>query len=196
MADGELLFDAFAHPRDRDFRLWDVALHEIHRTRDDTGDLLSFLDEVIQPILNEWLVYVDHWSDIIDPGVAPEGVLDRMLADLGNPFPFVMTVAQKRALVQTLVDIYRKIGTAAGLEAAIRFFVRIEATVIPHLSDAWEIGIDELGVGTYLGGDTLNLYSFDVEVAETLTADELVSVTWLSEYMKPSHEHLISVLQP
>lgn len=191
----EMDFDAFGHPSDRDFLLW-WLLPAKHRSDDYSGDLQLLVEQVLQPIVDELLVYVDHWTDIVDPDTAPEGVLDRMLADLGNPFPFDLTVAQKRALAQTLVDLYRTVGTAPGLEAVIRFFVRIEATVIPHMATAWELGVDELGVGTYLGEVGGGLYSFDVQVTQALTDFERDAVTWLAERMKASHEHLIQIVEP
>lgn len=188
-------FNAYALPANRVLTLWDIV-PEMHRAGDDSGDLRRLLDEVLQPIVDELFVSVDHWPDIINPDIAPEGVLDRMLSDLGNPFPFVLDVAQKRALVQTLADIYRRSGTASGLEACIRFFARVEGSVVPHLSSSWELGVDELGVGTILGGSGASVYSFDVEVSSVLTEAQRTIIGWLASTMKASHEHFVSLIEP
>lgn len=194
-AGSEFALVAYGHPRNRKFRLWDF-LPEMHRLLDSTGDLKRLCDETWQPIVDELLVYTDKQADLIDPDRAPAGMLDLMLADLGNPFPFELTEAQKRALTQTLVIIYRRTGTAAGLEQAIRFFVRVEATVVPHYLNSWILGVSELGVDTVLGGFGAGLYSFDVEVEQPLDAWQVEAIAWLADRMKASHEHFVQLIQP
>jgi phage tail-like protein len=49
---------------------------------------------VTDPLLAD----VDRWPDIFDFERAPEGFLDLILRDLGNPFPFELDTMGKRRL--------------------------------------------------------------------------------------------------
>ena len=163
----------------------DEMIASMHWSRDDSGDLARFIKNILQPILDELLVYIDRWTDIIDPDLAPETFLDDMLTDLGNPF---LTVVQKRALVQTLIPIYRQTGTAAGIENVIRFFLGINATVYPVHKSSWKLGTDKLGTETVLSSANV-IYTFDIILPAPASAFEEKAITWIANRMKVSHEH-------
>ena len=106
----EVVFVANGQPTGRSVTLKEM-IPQHHWNHDDSGDPERFVEHVLQPIVDEILSYTDRWTDIIDPDRAPENVLDLMLQDLGNPFPFTLDVPHKRALVQSLVSLYQQMGT-------------------------------------------------------------------------------------
>ena len=105
-------FTAFVPPRpaNRGFDLYRF-LPELNRREDSTGDLRRFLaclQEVTDLIVHD----IDQFTDILDPDLAAEPVLDLILGELGNPFAFDFSVADKRQLLNVLVAMYREKGTA------------------------------------------------------------------------------------
>lgn len=183
----EVVFVANGQPAGRSVTLREM-IPQHHWNQDDSGDLERFVDNVLQPIVDELLSYTDRWTDIIDPDLAPENTLDLMLQDLGNPFPFTLDIPHKRALVQSLVSLYQQMGTANGIEAAIRFFVGLESQVIPLYQSGWRIGTHRLNRNTFLTSQSV-LYTFDIMVFRPLNEFEDAAITWLAEYIKASHEH-------
>lgn len=175
--------------------LWRMLPNHIRRS-DTSGELALFiacLQEVTDLILSEG----DRWIDILDLRRAPEVFVDLMLADLGNPFPFELDLTAKRRLVATLVQLYRRKGTAPGIEQAVRFFFGLTARIRPYASRAARLGRARLGRDFRLGpSDQFRLYGFDVEVDRVLDDEERRRVRWLVEYAKPAHTHLVTIIEP
>jgi phage tail-like protein len=89
-----------------------------HNRRDDvTGDLRRFI-ACLQETVDLLLAEGDGFSDIFDLERAPEGFLDLILHELGNPFPFDLGELDKRRLASVLVEMYRQKGTAVGIRIA------------------------------------------------------------------------------
>lgn len=192
-------------------RVFDLLrlLPQMNRAEDITFDLLRFIRCMQEPT-NLLLYAIDRWTDILDVDRAPEPMLDAMLVDLGNPFPFVFTVTQKRQLVRLLVAIYKQKGTGVGIVNAIRFFVGIVATITSYTEDTMLLGISELGGEapppggdpTYRGGWILGpgtsfaIYAFRVAVTESLTADQIKQITFIANYMKPANTHFTGIDSP
>lgn len=179
-------------------RVFDLyrALPLINRQEDTTQDLLKFI-RCLQEVANLLLFDVDSWCEVFDVDVADEPFLDAMLEDLGNPFPFVLTVLEKRKLIRLLVAIYQEKGTAIGIVNACRFFLGLTVTIATYDATTMSLGVSELGVDWILGpGNSFALYAFTVNSAVSLTADQISQITFIANYMKPAHTHLISVLTP
>lgn len=168
-----------------------------NRDTDASLDLLRFSN-----ILNEvaaWLLAdIDSWVDIFDIDRASEDFIDAILADLGNPFAFDLTLIQKRKLAKVLVRIYKLKGTEPGVVTTLRFFLGVESDLIEfNDEDTWVLGDDELGVETFLGtDDQASIYSFDVEVDRVLTEEERRLLREIVDYMKPGHTHHIRTIEP
>lgn len=146
----------------------------------------------------EYMVYDCYrFREVYDHDVATSDWLDVMLADLGNPFDFDLTVGEKRQLLEMLVEIYNMKGTEPGILALTDFFTDINITdVRPYTEDAWIMGESFLGVDTYLGpSNAAALYSFEVLVDTALTADQLNELTRLVDYIKVAHEHAF-IIEP
>jgi phage tail-like protein len=177
------------------FALWPMIPVHIRRS-DESHDLarvVACLQDVTEVLLHEG----DRWTDILDPRRAPDAFLDLMLADLGNPFPFDLDRIEKQRLVATLVQLYRKKGTAPGIEQALRFFFGLNARTRPYASRAARLGRARLGRDFRLGpSDQFRLYAFDLEVDRILSEDERRRVRWLVEYAKPAHTHLVQIIEP
>lgn len=177
-------------PAGRVFNLW-RQLPQLNRVEDVSGDLKAFVG-CMQEVTNLLLSKLDRFGDILDPDFAPEAWLDLMLADLGNPFSFLLSAIEKRRLVQTLVAIYREKGTDDGIVNAIRFFLGIETTIT---TPAWPTGL--LGLGKAKIGSTLILSSgsltdwltFVVHVPRSLSDDEFAKMDAIVDYMKRAECH-------
>lgn len=192
-------------------RVFDLMrwLPRMNRVEDVTRDLLRFVRCLQEPA--SLLLYdIDNWTDILDVDRAPEPMLDAMLADLGNPFPFVLTVIQKRQLVRLLNPIYQQKGTGVGIINAIRFFLGITVTITSFTGGTMELGVSELGgdsvplesdpsrLGSWvLGpGNSFALYCFRVVSPVALSPAQIEQIRFIANYMKPGHTHLIEIVVP
>jgi phage tail-like protein len=190
-------FMGFVPPRPaaRRFDLMSMLPRYLRRA-DVTGDLQRFI-AVLQEVADLVLGDVDRWTEILDLERAPEAFLDVMLADLGNPFELELDVLRKRRLVARLVDMYRKKGTAAGVEDAIRFFVGVDSRVVAFAGEGLTLGESLLGVDWVLGPSTQwGRYAFEVEVARVLTAEERRDVRGLVTYLRSAHTHFVAIVEP
>lgn len=180
-------------------REWELIyqLPGMNLAEDETGDLRRFVG-CLQEVVDVVLCDVDHWTEILDPDVAPERFVDAMLADLGNPFPFALSESDKRRLVRILVPIYELKGTDQGIIDAVRFFVGREVTIeVPAYDGVWELGISELGVGTFLGTSNLtDKLTFYIRSGITLTDEERERIRAIAVYMKNAPTHLGGILEP
>jgi phage tail-like protein len=178
----------------REWDLWQ-ALPQINRSADTTRDLEKFvrcLDEVGTVLLAD----VDRFGSILDPMSTPSSVLDVLLQHLGNPLAFVagLTEQKKRDLVWLLVPMYKKRGTAEGIEDAVRFFTGKTVTVVPWdiPTNTWRLGRSYLGLNTYIGPSrSFVRYSFYLEHTEALSASEQDVITQIVESMRVAHTHFI-----
>lgn len=185
-------------PPGRFFSLWD-KLPQQNRRADISRDLRKFI-LCLQDQADLLLHLVDEWPQVWQIDKAPETFLDVILAELGNPFDFVLTVAEKRKLVGLLTTIYRQKGTAAGIINAVRFFIGIDVTITPLnvRENFWLVGFNDLGIDTFLAppkGDPA-WYSFWIDSPVILTDAERATVLALADYMKPAHEHILGIREP
>ena len=166
-----------------------------HNRRDDqTGDLWRFI-ACLHEVTDLLLADCDRWPDIFDLERAPEGFLDLILQDLGNPFPFDLDTLGKRRLASVLVEMYRQKGTAKGIQNAVRFFLGVDiSTISPFAADSLILGESELGVDWILApSDRFALYAFNVEVERLLSTEERRQLRAIVEYLKPAHTHFVDL---
>jgi phage tail-like protein len=166
---------------------------------DTTGDLTLFLG-CLQDTNNILLHSIDKWLEIIDPDTAPEAFVDAMLVDLGNPFTFAMTGAQKRRFAKILVRIYQLKGTALGIIDVVRFFLGIEVTIETFVGRGWIIGVHQLSTTgqvapnpAIVGPNLHALYCFRVLTNVLLTAEQRAYIRAIAIYMKGAQEHLVGI---
>lgn len=189
-----------AKPDGRNFSLW-LMVPRINRREDETRDLAKFI-ACLQEVLDLLLWQVDAWTDILDPDTAPEAAVDAMLADLGNPFAFDLSLTQKRLLLSVLVSIYKGKGVAPGIRNVVRFFLGLEITITAYTDVGMVLGESELGSdgtdGTWELGPSGSFarYAFNVVVPRVLTDTERSQIRTLVEYMKPSHTHFVELVEP
>ncbi len=189
------LFTAFTPnwPPSRSMVLWDFV-PAINKAEDDSEHLERFI-LCIQDQLDTTLTQIDNWVNILDPDFAPEPFLDLMLLDLGNPFAFeLLTEADKRLLIKSLVLIYQLKGTDRGILAAVRFFMGFEAQISLFRESGSLLGsnavpIDLLDDSFVLGGG--GPFDFALTVATTeepgraLTELEQSRISKLVDVVKP-----------
>jgi phage tail-like protein len=172
-------------------------LPQINRDEDVTRELEDFVS-CLQEVTNLLLYDIDRFTDILDPAIAPLEFIDAMLCDLGNPFDFEdLSEIDKRRLIDVLVAIYKQKGTGVGIINAVRFFVGVEVTIDAFNATGWILGEDELGVGTILApGLSFEKYSFTIISPVVLTAEQRTRITFIANFMKPGHTHLIEIIEP
>ncbi|MBI3184820.1 MAG: phage tail protein [Myxococcales bacterium] len=182
-------------PLRRRFDIYQL-LPVLNRREDETGDLRRFLLCLQEP--TDLLLHdVDRFTDILDADVAAERFLDLMLQDLGNPFPFDLSVVDKRRLLNVLVAIYREKGTAVGIQNAIRFFLGIEVDIISYTGEGLILGESLLGEDWVLGpSGAFSAYAFEVVVPRALSVEERRRLRTIVEYMKPAHTHFARLVEP
>ncbi len=171
-------------------------------TEDASGDLLAFLDDVLQPVLDDKIQEINDFLNTFDPDKATNNFVNAILLDLGNPFDLDdLTLTQKRKLVRIIIDIYREKGTEEGIENAVRFLTGIDVNIVsPSISDAWVLGVDILDpdagiIGAILGPSaSFALYSFDVETTTAIPAELQDAVTQIVLFMKPAQTHFVSFI--
>lgn len=184
-----------------------------NRRDDATGDYTTFLEEVLQPELDNLLADVDRFKFVNDVDrVDVVAVLDAMLSDLGNPFETDgLTPLLKRRLVRLLLGLYRILGTEQAIFDAISIFTQYEVVRIisPSTIDAWDLGVDVLGDGVHpidpedptdfavLGPSArFMIFSFSIELDLPLVpADEPV-IRKLVKVVKPAYMHFMGIVQP
>ena len=194
-------------------RVFDLLrwLPQMNRREDVTRDLLRFI-RCLQEPANLLLYDVDQWPNLFDVDVADEAELDAMLVDLGNPFPFVLTVAQKRLLVRNLVAIYELKGTAPGILYVVRLLLGLTVTITAYIGNTMALGVSTLGrdqpppgndptsvdYGSWIlgPGTSWALYAFRVVSAIALSAEQISQIAFVANYMKPGHTHLVEVAVP
>lgn len=184
-------------PAGRAFDLWSW-LPLKNRREDDagTGDLRKFV-ACLQEVADLLLCDVDAWSDLLDPDFAPEWTVDRMLTDLGNPFSFELSLADKRRLVRVLVPLYKQKATALGIQNAVRFFLGFEVTIVAYAGEGLLLGESLLGETWVLAVEARRAkYSFDVVVQRILTETERARLRAVVTYMKRVGTHLINIVEP
>jgi phage tail-like protein len=275
-------------PAGRHFNLYRL-MALMNRQEDTTQDLLRFMN-CLQDPTNLLLYDIDTWVNIFNIQTAPPAFLTAMLADLGNPFPFVLSTESQRKLLTLLVAIYQQKGTAIGIINTVRFFLGLTITITTYDSSGnWILGESELGddalppqgglatlvskvsnlvtasglagitdssfVGrtvTFSGasssgnnlvaiiasvpssgeitfsnpsavvpdandgfiswavsadstdagncvlgpGTSFALYAFTLYSATSLTAEQLQQITFIANYMKPAHTHLLGIVTP
>lgn len=189
-------FVAFVPPRPsrRRLELYQL-LPMLNRREDQTGDLRRFL-LCLQEVADLLLADIDRFTDILDPDIAPGPFVDATLLDLGSPFPFDLSLVDKRRLVNVLVAVYREKGTGIGIRNAIRFFLGVEVEIQSYAGEALLLGESLLGEDWILGpSGAFSAYAFDVVSPRALTAEERLRLRIIVDYMKPAHTHF-RVVEP
>jgi phage tail-like protein len=143
------------------------------------------------------LVDIDRFTDILDPDLAAEPVLDLMLGELGNPFAFDLSVVDKRRLLNVLVAMYREKGTARGIINAIRFFLRLEVQITAYAGEALFLGESLLGEDWILGPSSrFAALAFEVVSPRVLTAEERRRLRQIVDYLRPAQTHFTRLVEP
>ncbi len=185
------VFTGFAPvvPAGRDISLFKM-LPDVNQVEDTSGEHERFLG-VMQEIGNLFFGLLDEWTQIIDYTVAPEGFVDLILADLGNPFAFLnFSLNQKRKLCGLLLAIYRTKGTGPGIVDAANVLLGIEVEIQVYAWAPFGLGFVHIGQTFVLGTSTpADLYTFLVVSPDVLTSDQRTALRAIADYMKAAHEH-------
>jgi len=197
-------------PEDRRWDLWSMVPARVRwadrkLTGSSPGHTQRFI-QVLQEIVDLWLLDVDTDRYILDIDRAPEGAIDLLLRFFRNPFPFVLTDNQKRKLARMLFTINSS-KHAQGIIDVVFFFMGLVITITPlgYGGGGWRLaktGLPAWRLPTYgkLGVTTRLLgagpgeswpYTFIVDVPVALSDDQRQQLVRIIEVMKAAHEHYI-----
>lgn len=184
----------------RAFDPWEDMLPERIREADhakDTERLARCYADVIKVLLRD----TDARARLLDPDITPDSALAVLLQTLGCPLESAAWLhpAQKRDLIPLLVPLYKEKGTAPGIVDALAFFLDMAAQVRPFFDPEaiWCLGLDYLGANSTLGPAAgWARYAFDVVVDRVPTAQELVVILEIVEFIKPAHTHFVRLVTP
>lgn len=161
LLDNSADFLGFRHPLHIDHQL-ELYLHMGEsKNRDQSQDQRRFLS-AIQEVFNTLWAYADRMQTWHNPQQLPYGfvngkidthlMVDRLLADLGNPFKVEMGLSTKKKLATLLVSLYQQKGTDTGIIGAIRVIMGIEVTIRSYNLRVGRLGSVGLG-NSLLSGD-------------------------------------------
>lgn len=178
-----------ALPAGRDITLFKM-LPDVNQLEDTTGEHERFMG-VMQEVADLFFGLLDEWTRIIDYATAPEGFVDLILADLGNPFGFLnFSLTQKRKLCGLLLAIYRTKGTGPGIVEAANVLLGATVEIQVYAWAPFGLGDVHLGQTFVLGTSTqADLYTFLVVSPVALAPDTRAAITAIADYMKAAHEH-------
>ena len=179
---------AWAVPAGRDIELFKL-LPEATQAQDVSGEHARFLG-VMQELYDVCFALLDGTPEVFDPDFAPEGFVDLMLAEMGNPFQLSMTLLEKRKLLHLLLPIYQTKGTAPGIIAAFRLFTGITISLRVFAWAPYPLGIAAIGSTFVLGSSIVaDIYTFEVLTGVALTAEQRVILRDVLDVMMVAHEH-------
>ncbi len=178
----------WAVPEGRDINLFRL-LPEATQAQDEAGEHELFLG-VMQEVFDLFFALGDAAREVWDPDLAPEGFVDLMLAEMGNPFELPLTLTQKRQLVQTLVPIYQRKGTGPGIVDTIRLFTGVDVLLRVRGWAPYPIGVAVIGSTFVLGtNDPVEVWTFEVHVPVFITDEQRALMIEVLDVMIVAHEH-------
>jgi phage tail-like protein len=190
-------------PAKRQFSLYTNMFAGFMRQQDEAQDFtLKKVCAILEEPLFQILADMDEYTLAKNPSTAPIRVVDALLETYGGTFAFLgLSEADRRVLLEVLVDLWRLRGTEAGIVAALRLFFGFTSTTFEYYwGTHWLLGStdkSELGVTTVLNSSILrDRFSFLITVDRALSATERGQVVRVVEMMKTGHTHLIGVLEP
>jgi hypothetical protein len=111
-----------------------------NQCNDPDGELAA-LARILTDARDQVYYTTDSWLSHLDCVDAPIEYVDRTLEDLGNPFTFVMSEAERRSLCFELSKMLELVGTEPGIEAVILFFLGIVVEVVTRADEPiWILG--------------------------------------------------------
>jgi len=183
---------------------------------DDQGHLSAFINQVLQPTLDIALSEANRWSQQNDPDVASEQSINAILGDLGNPYRVALDqpLNRRRLLIRSMVKLYKSLGTDGSIINAVRALsgVEIQQVVSPSTGIiGMKLGVQVLAKDStsppvinpltsdtaFLGpGARFSIYSFDVQIASTLTTSQKTTIREIINLTKPAHTHFVRFIEP
>ena len=167
----------------------------------ESGGHLRRAAAVLQDGLNLLHYRRDQLQYLDDPHRCPEGFLDHMLYNRGNPFRFPMDSTMKRRVAAALPDLYRQRATVDGIREALYRILGYEFIIQPYVTaEAWILGdtvYSKLGFTTALGpSEAYARNCYEIISPVDLTDDELRIVIEVAQWADPCNMHLIRIIQP
>ncbi|HSL34315.1 MAG TPA: phage tail protein, partial [Candidatus Limnocylindrales bacterium] len=153
---------------------------------DFAQSMMSGLDEVLAPVVST----IDNIDAYLDPYLTPEDFLTWLGGWVGLAIDETWTIERRREAVGRAVELYRRRGTALGLEQQIEIHTGGTVEIIENGGTAWSID-----PGGEMPGSPKPLVVVRVHVDDPKSIDP-VRLDALVGAAKPAHvEHRVEIVR-
>jgi phage tail-like protein len=162
------------------------ALPALYQEDDFAQSMMSALDEVLAPVVST----IDNIDAYLDPYLTPEDFLTWLGGWVGLAIDETWTIERRREAVGRAVELYRRRGTALGLEQQIEIHTGGTVEIIENGGTAWSID-----PGGEMPGSPKPLVVVRVHVEDPKSIDP-VRLDALVGAAKPAHvEHRVEIVR-
>jgi phage tail-like protein len=162
------------------------ALPALYQEDDFAQSMMSALDEVLAPVVST----IDNIDAYLDPYLTPEDFLTWLGGWVGLAIDETWTIERRREAVGRAVELYRRRGTALGLEQQIEIHTGGTVEIIENGGTAWSID-----PGGEMPGSPKPLVVVRVHVDDPKSIDP-VRLDALVGAAKPAHvEHRVEIVR-
>jgi phage tail-like protein len=152
---------------------------------------------IFEGLLNPIEKIVDNRPHYLDPAITPSGLLEWLASWLAVPLDDRIPDADRRALVEQAVELYRWKGTRRALKTELKLRTGQQALIVENF-DGLRLGQDAaMGLNTQLGRRCEGTFVVTLPSRNPATADDLPRFDELVDTIKPAGcGHVVRVVRP
>ncbi len=152
---------------------------------------------IFEGLLNPIEKIVDNRPHYLDPAITPSGLLEWLASWLAVPLDDGMPDADRRALVEQAVELYRWKGTRRALKTELTLRTGQVALIVENF-DGLRLGQDAaMGLNTQLGRHCEGSFVVTLPSRNPVTGDDLPRLDELVDTIKPAGcGHVVRVVRP
>jgi phage tail-like protein len=152
---------------------------------------------IFEGLLNPIEKIVDNRPHYLDPAITPAGLLEWLASWLAVPLDDRIPDADRRALVEQAVELYRWKGTRRALKTELKLRTGQQALIVENF-DGLRLGQDAaMGLNTQLGRHCEGTFVVTLPSRNGATGDDLPRFDELVDTIKPAGcGHVVRVVRP
>lgn len=151
---------------------------------------------IFEGMLNPIEKIIDNRPHYLDPAITPSGLLEWLATWLAVPLDAPMPDADRRALVEQAVELYRWKGTRRAVKSELKLRTGQQALIVENF-DGLRIGQDAaMGINTQLGRHCEGTFVVTLPIRNPATGDALPRLEELVDTIKPAGcGHVVRVVR-